>query len=94
MECPCFFTTLHPLPTPTLRKLVPFFLPFFFRGRYSYTKAELLQISRLPASNMKPANLDPIVDKDNKDRVAQSAPSPRPTTQCGPTRPVEGRSEA
>eukprot|EP00434_Breviolum_minutum_P033491 symbB.v1.2.029637.t1/scaffold3271.1/size66959/2 len=37
--------------------------------RFSYTKAELLNIARLPSSNIKPPELDPIVDKDNKDSV-------------------------
>ena len=37
--------------------------------RFSYTKAELLVIARLPSSNIKPPELDPIVDKDNKDSV-------------------------
>ena len=37
--------------------------------RFSYTKAELLNIARLPSSNIKPPELDPMVDKDNKDSV-------------------------
>eukprot|EP00438_Fugacium_kawagutii_P011386 Skav218993 [mRNA] locus=scaffold169:209882:214354:+ [translate_table: standard] len=37
--------------------------------RFSYTKAELLKIATLTASNVKPTDLDPIIDKDNKDSV-------------------------
>lgn len=37
--------------------------------RFSYSKAELLKIATLPAANVKPPDLDPIVDKDNKDSV-------------------------
>jgi len=32
-----------------------------------YTKGELLSIARLPASQMKPAELSPLIDKENKD---------------------------
>jgi len=32
-----------------------------------FTKGELLSIARLPASNMKPPDLDPLVDKSNKE---------------------------
>lgn len=32
-----------------------------------YTKGELLSIARLPASNVKPPDLSPLIDKENKD---------------------------
>jgi len=32
-----------------------------------YTKGELLSIARLPASNIKPVELSPLIDKENKD---------------------------
>ena len=36
-------------------------------SRYSYSKQELFTIKQLPASNVKPPDLDPIVDKENKE---------------------------
>jgi hypothetical protein len=32
-----------------------------------YTRSELLAMARLPASNIKPADLSPLIDKENKD---------------------------
>lgn len=34
-----------------------------------YSKSELLSFARLPASNTKPSNLSPLIDKDNKDSI-------------------------
>ena len=76
-----FFHSLH-----SLHRTGRFFC--LFSSRFSYTKAELLKIATLPASNVKPVDLDPIIDKDNKDLSSQSLTSnelsPAATAQSPP----------